>query len=232
MNKYTKFIKSKIGLILSLLIIFIPVNVKADETTPITITTSTKDVILVDGDTYNFVLSKDVNASSATAEISDTPFYVSEDDIYFEHSGHGEIRCGNKTWTKKYEAPDGSYTSFACNKCGFVQAIPGKVNSCSMECAYVTSASNYKAKAIVTIVANYEKLNGKTLTIQLGTSTSNSYTWNITVNIPRPRISSNLTLTKSPFFLIYKVFHLCAYFGIHPLFSLDLCALLVYYNII
>ena len=182
----------KIGIVLTLIFCSIPCfNVKADETTPITITTSTKDVILVDGDTYNFVFKQSVNATTATVEISDTPFYVSEDNIAVVRSGHGTQYCDSTSWSKDHTDYENNKTYFKCKKCGHKHATGGtSVSSYNGKCGNPIADANWSATATITVLANYEKLDGKTLTVTMGGKT---FTWNITIDKPAPRISSNLT---------------------------------------
>lgn len=187
----------KIGILFTLLMtLFMCRDVKAeDDNEIITITTSTTNVLLEDGKTYKFEFTKKIvspTEPTATVEISNIPFYVSQDNFSIKNTRTGDAKCNHNSW--KFITEDlAGYKTFKCNYCGLEYSPLMDGYTLSRTCWGVIGGV-YETTAAATVVANYEKLNGQSLTINI--SSDNAFTWNIAIDKPAPRISSNLTVVN------------------------------------
>ena len=204
MNKYTKFIKSKIGLIMLGLTILFPATVNAD--TPIQYTTNVSNVLLEHGETYQFVVSNSVNANNTgTTNFGTIAVTTSSGGYYTKHVHTGScakhtVQNGTATFCSSCRLPvawDPTKGQNFCPYCGRynVSTYSGptyeEVYDCGNSPANSGWISTYNSKGVVTLTADYFEMNEKQLTVSMG---GQSYTWKINVNSPTPRISSNLTI--------------------------------------
>ena len=211
MNKYTKFIKSKIGLIMLGLTILFPATVSAD--TPIQYTTNVSNVLLEHGETYQFVCTNDANANNTgvatidgievSSEQGSLIVSTSSSSKYTKHTHKGcpshQVANGEATVCKVcggnalgYDPDKGVF----CGTCSKYGQGTKKVTTYKTvyDCGNLplnsTPVATYNSEGVLTLTANYFDMDGSVLQISMG---GQSYSWNININLPAPRISSNLT---------------------------------------